>query len=39
MDLKRAGSQDVDWTHLVQDRDQRQAFMNRVMKDSEISLA
>jgi phage terminase Nu1 subunit (DNA packaging protein) len=31
MDLKGTGFEDVDWTRLAQDRDQRQALMNRVM--------
>jgi hypothetical protein len=31
MDLREVGSEGVDWVHLVQDRDQCQAFMSTVM--------
>jgi hypothetical protein len=30
-DLKETGWEDVDWIHLVQDRDQWQAFVNTIM--------
>jgi hypothetical protein len=32
MDLGETGFDDVDWIHLVQDRDRRRAFVNTVMK-------
>jgi hypothetical protein len=31
MDLTKIGLEDVDWMHLVQDRDQRRAIVNTVM--------
>jgi hypothetical protein len=31
MDLRETGWEDVDWIHLVQDRDQWQALVNTVM--------
>jgi hypothetical protein len=32
MDLNEAGYESVDCIHLVQDKDQRRAVVNRVMK-------
>jgi hypothetical protein len=31
MDLRGTGWEGVDWIHLVQDREQRQALVNTVM--------
>jgi hypothetical protein len=31
MDLRKTGWQDVDWMHLIQDRDQWWALVNMVM--------
>jgi len=30
MDLKQIGWEDVDWMHLAEDRDKRQALMNTI---------
>jgi hypothetical protein len=32
MNVKKVGSESVDWIHLAQDRDQWRAYMNTVMK-------
>jgi hypothetical protein len=32
MDLREIGWEGVDWTHLIQDRDQWQTVINIVMK-------
>jgi hypothetical protein len=36
MDFKETGWEGVDWIHVIQDRDQRQALVNMIMNVCKI---